>query len=205
MALSVELLKHPDDLAAGVGVQSAGGFVGEDDRRVAHQSPCDGNALLLAAGKLVWQVLELVAQTHLFQHIPGQLVALGAGDVGVDQRHLHVFQKVQPGQKVILLEDEAQHLVAHIRQLIPVHLAHIPAIEPVDAVGGDVQTADDVHAGGLARTGLAHDGHKLPLLDLHRDVVGGLYQRIAHLIILAHLLKFDQSAHGAPPYQILSL
>ena len=132
-------------------------------------------------------------------------MALGAGDVGVDQRHLHVFQKVQPGQKVVLLEDEAQHLVADIRQLVPVHLAHVPAIEPVDAVGGHIQTADDVHAGGLARAGLTHNGHELPLLDLHRDVVGSLHQRVAHLIILTHLIKFDKSAHGPPPYQILSL
>lgn len=55
----MELLKHPDDLAAGVGVQSAGGLVGEDDRRVAHQSPCDGNALLLAAGSWFGRFLSL--------------------------------------------------------------------------------------------------------------------------------------------------
>ena len=205
MALSVELLKHPDDLAASVGVQSAGGLVGEDDRRVAHQSTGNGHTLLLAAGELVGQVFELIPQTHLFQHFLRHPVAFGAGDIRVNQRHLHVLHQVEAGQKVILLEDETQHLVAHICQLVSVHLAHVPAVEPVGAVGGDVQTADDVHAGGLARTGLAHDGHELPLLDLHRDVVGGLYQRIAHLIILAHLLKFDQSAHGAPPYQILSL
>ena len=48
----------------------------------------DGNALLLAAGKLVWQVFELIPQTHLFQHILGQLVALGAGDIRVDQRQM---------------------------------------------------------------------------------------------------------------------
>ena len=41
--------------------------------------------------------------------------------------------------------------------------------------------------------------------DLHRDVVGSLHQRVAHLIILTHLIKFDKSAHGPPPYQILSL
>ena len=65
-------------LAAGVGVQSAGGLVGQDDRRVAHQSPGDGHALLLAAGELVGQVLELVAQAHLLQRRHGPLVPLRA-------------------------------------------------------------------------------------------------------------------------------
>ena len=39
------------------------------------------------------------------------------------------------GQQIVLLEDKAQHLVADSGQLVAVHLAHIPAIEPVGAVG----------------------------------------------------------------------
>ena len=124
-------------------------------------------------------------------------MAVGAGDARIHQRHLHVFHQVQLGQQIVLLEDKAQHLVADGGQLVAVHLAHIPAVEPVGAVGRHIQTADDVHAGGFARTGLAHDGHELAFFDFHGDVVGSLYRGIAHLVILAHRIKLDQSAHSS--------
>ena len=150
---------------------------------------------VLAAGKLVGAVFQLVAKPHLLQHGAGAAVALGAGDARIHQRHLHVFQQVQPGQQVVLLEDKAQHLVADRSQLVAVHLAHIPAVEPVGSVGGHIQTADDVHTGRLAGTGLADDGHELAFFDFHGDVVCCFYRGITHLVILAHLIKLDQSAH----------
>ena len=176
-------------------VQCAGRLVGQNDRRVPHQCPGDGNTLLLAAGKLVGAVPELIAQTHLLQHLFGPGVALGAADARIHQRHLHVLHQVEPWQKIVLLEDKAQHLVADRSQLVAVHLAHIPAVEPVGSVGGHIQTADDVHTGGLAGTGLADDGHELAFFDFHGDVVCCFYRGITHLVILAHLIKLDQSAH----------
>lgn len=150
VALLMQLLQHPQHFAAGVRVQRAGGLVGQDDRRVAHQRPRDGNALLLAAGELIGLVPDLVAQAHLLQHGAGAAVALGAGDARIHQRHLHVFQQVQPGQQIVLLEDKAQHLIPDGGQLVAVHPAHVPAVEAVGAVGGHIQAADDVHAGGFA-------------------------------------------------------
>lgn len=79
VALLMQLLQHPQHFAAGVRIQRAGGLVGQDDRRVAHQRPRDGNALLLAAGELIGLVPDLVAQAHLLQHGAGAAVALGAG------------------------------------------------------------------------------------------------------------------------------
>jgi len=197
VSLLVQLLQKPQHLAASMGVQRAGGLVRQNDRRVAHQCPRNGHALLLAAGKLVGAVFQLVAKPHLFQHLPGADVAVGAGDARIHQRHLHIFHQVQLGQQIVLLEDKAQHLVADSGQLVAVHLAHIPAIEPVGAVGRHIQTADDVHAGGFARAGLAHDGHELAFFDFHSDVVGSLYRGIAHLVIFADLIKLDQSAHSS--------
>ena len=121
----------------------------------------------------------------------------GAGDARIHQRHLHVFHQVQPGQQIVLLEDKAQHFVADSGQLVAVHLAHIPAVEPVGAVGGHIQTTDDVHTSGFARTGLTHDGHELAFFDFHGDVVGSLYRGIAHLVIFADFIKLDQSAHSS--------
>ena len=66
-------------------------------------------------------------------------------------------------------------------------------------MGGYIQTADDVHAGGFAGAGLAHDGHELAPLYLHGDVVCRFDEGVTHLIVLADLVKLDQGAHSSPP------
>ena len=196
VALIVHLLQHSQHFAAGVAVQCAGRLVGQNDRRVPHQRPSDGNTLLLAARKLVGAVPELIAQTHLLQHLFGPGVALGAADARIHQRHLHVLHQVEPWQKIVLLEDETQHLVADGCQLVAAHPANVFSVQAVGARCGHIQAADDVHAGGFTGAGLAHDGHELALFNFHADVVGGFYRGVTHLVILAHLIKLDQSAHA---------
>ena len=51
-------VKEGHDLQAGLGVQVAGGLVGEDDGGLVDQSPSDGDALPLAAGEFVGLVVH---------------------------------------------------------------------------------------------------------------------------------------------------
>ena len=153
----------------------------------------------MTAGKLVGLVPELIAKAHLFQCGGSTAAALSARHPGIHQRNLHVFHQAELGQQIILLKDEAQQLVADLGQFIAAHSAHIPAIEFVGARRGHIQTADDVHAGGFAGARLAHDGHELTLVDLHRNVICSLYKGIAHLVILAHMIKFNEGTHQKPP------
>ena len=46
--LLVDAAEDLHDLVAGGGIQGAGGFVGQDEGRVAHQGAGDGHPLLLA-------------------------------------------------------------------------------------------------------------------------------------------------------------
>ena len=39
-------------------------------------------------------------------------------------------------------------------------------------------------------------GHELAFFDFHGDVVCSFYRGVTHLVILAHLIKLDQSAHA---------
>ena len=71
VALTVQVLEHPQHLPAGVRVQGAGGLVGQDDGGTAGQGPGDGHPLLLTAGELIGQVVELVAQAYLLQYLSG--------------------------------------------------------------------------------------------------------------------------------------
>ena len=182
-----------------MGVQCTGRLVGQDDRRAASQRTGNGHTLLLTAGKLVGQVFELIAQTHPLKGSLCRRVALCGGDARIHKGNFHILQKGQLRQQVVLLEDEAQLLVPDVCQLTAAHLADILAVQQISAFGRHVQTADDVHTSGFTRTGLADDGHELAFVDFERDVVGGLYEGVAHLVILADPIKFYQRAHSSSP------
>ena len=126
VALFVQVLEHPQNFAAGVAVQSAGGFVGEDDRRVPGQRTGDGHALLLTTGKLIGLILELGAEAHPLEGSFRFRVALSGGDAGVDEGDFHVLEKGELRQQIVLLEDEAQLLVPDACQLPAAHLAGSP-------------------------------------------------------------------------------
>ena len=138
--------------------------------------------------------LQLVAQAHHLQGRSGPAPAAPAWErrrtSGAPPRSPAAFSlgsrlycwKMKPS---ILLRISASWFLSIWPTSLPV--------QQVGAGGGHVQAADDVHAGGLAGAGLAHDGHELPLLDLEGDVVRRLHRGVAHLVILADLPKFDQS------------
>ena len=66
------------------------------------------------------------------------------------------------------------------------------------AAGGLVHAAQQVQDGRLARAGGAEHHAELALLDRKADVVHGLHDVVAGLIILADVFKSD-IAHGKPP------
>ena len=94
----------------------------------------DGDALALAAGKLVGLVRHAVFQAHGFQGVLGALDAFVGRHAGVDQRQLDVVQGGGAGQQVEGLEDEADFFVADAGQFVVVHFADQLAVQPVLAL-----------------------------------------------------------------------
>src|SRR5699024_6191545 len=118
----------------------------------------------------------------------------------VDQGQLHVLQGVQGGDQVVALEDEADLHVADVGELVVVHAAGQLAVEVIAAPGGEIQAAQHVHQGGLARAGGADNGHELPPADGQGDAVEGPHLVLLPLVVdLVDLFQLDQ-AHGAPPH-----
>ena len=66
---------------------------------------------------------------------------------------------------------------------IVVEFADQLVVEPVFPLGGRVEAADEVHQGGLAGAGGAHDGDVLIVLDAQVDAA----QRV-HLLLGAHVV-----------------
>ena len=169
VALLRELLEQRHDFLAGLGIEIAGRFVRQQDGRLVHQRAGDGHALALAAGKFVGLVMNAVGQADVAQRLQRHLPALVGRHAGINQRQLHVAQRVGARQQVEGLEDEADFPVADFGQLVVVHLADLDAVQFVVPAGGRVEAADQVHQRGFARAGRPHDGHVFAALDLQRD------------------------------------
>ena len=73
----VEFLKKGHDLVAGLGVEVAGRFVGEDDRGPVDEGAGDGDTLALPAGELVGLVVHALLEVYRAQGRLGALNALG--------------------------------------------------------------------------------------------------------------------------------
>src|ERR1700737_2247946 len=60
---AVDAVEQTHDADGGRRVEVPGGLIGEQDQRTVHERPRDGDALLLAAGELVREVVGLLCQT----------------------------------------------------------------------------------------------------------------------------------------------
>src|ERR1019366_7397982 len=83
----------------------------------------DGHALALAARELVRQMLETRAELHEIEQFPGALLDLAARPAAQVQRQADVFEARERRQQVEELEDEADLVASHFRQLIVGHAA----------------------------------------------------------------------------------
>src|SRR6478672_10406341 len=133
VAALVELVEEVHDVLRGRRVKVAGRLVGEQDRRPVDQGARDGDPLALAAGELVGHVGHARAEPHLLERLLRPLLALGAGESGVDQRQLDVVQGVGAREQVEGLEDEADLLVADAGELGVVELLDGGVVQDVAA------------------------------------------------------------------------
>ena len=90
---AVELLQQRHHLEARRGIERAGGLVGEDELGIVDQRARDGDALLLAAGKLRGMMIRARAKPDLLQLLHRARTTLRRRDAAVEQRQLDVFQR----------------------------------------------------------------------------------------------------------------
>ena len=112
--------KIEDDLEARLAIEVSRWLVRQDDRWVRHDGASDGDTLLLATRHLRWLVVDARAEANSLERADRQLFALlGAS---IDEWQLHLAYGGHARQQVVVLEHEADRLVAHDRELIVRHL-----------------------------------------------------------------------------------
>ena len=86
--------------------------------RVKREGAGDGDALPLAAGELVGQVIEAMAELHQFEQLAGALVDVAARQPFEVQRQGDVLDAGQAGEQVEELEDEADLVAAQAGEVV---------------------------------------------------------------------------------------
>src|SRR6185295_2520910 len=170
----VENPEEGDDLLAGLAVEVAGGLIGEEDGGAVDEGASDGDALALAAGELIGLVMHAVAEADALQGADGALLGAAPVLLRVDEGKGDVLDRGGAVEEFEGLEDEADLLVADLGEVSGIHLVGRLAGELVGPGGGAVEAAEDVHEGGLAGAGGAHDGDELVALDGEIDAAKGV-------------------------------
>ena len=189
VALLVKLLEEHQHLERGVGVEVTSGLVGQQHSGLIDQGTGDGYTLHLTTRHLIGLVHQTVAQTDGLQRLDGCTATLARIVLRVvHQGQFHILYSGGLGQQVVVLEHEANLLVAQMGTLRLRHGADGNTVEQILARGGGVQTAQLVEQRRLARTGGSLDGDKLALVNLERDTTQGLHRFGAHLEVALYVL-----------------
>lgn len=159
---ALEEVKH---LASGFAVEVAGRLIGKDECRPVDQRACHGNPLLLPPRKPVRIALAAVAQSHLLQEIAGGRAGLRRQIAGQLQGEKDVLLDRQGWDEIVELKDEADSLPA---EQGPVALGEVVDRDAVNGHGPpfrQVDAADEVQKGRLARAAPSQEKYPLPPVD----------------------------------------
>ena len=112
-ALFVQLLEDTHDIFAGLRVQGAGRFVGQQQTGAVDQGTGNGDALLLTAGEFIGAVVGAFPQADTGERFQRHLGGVAGRDAGVEERQLNLTLGAGAGEQVKALEDETDFPVAH--------------------------------------------------------------------------------------------
>ena len=175
-----DLADEGHHLLARLRVEGGDGLVGQEDRRLLHEGPGDGHALLLATGQGVAALVGAVEEADTVEVLQrGQLCSAGVAPQPEprpthprERPGQHVLQNGQRGYELELLEDEA-HAAAKLSQRPALHRGNGRA-EHLDGPGaGQLQAVEMPQQRGLAGTGEPEQHDDLSLGHLERDVLEG--------------------------------
>src|SRR5579871_6714058 len=78
VAARMKAVEQGHDLDAGLGIEVAGWFVGQNDRWAVDQCACDGDTLPLPARELVRLVVHAALETYIRQRLLGAFEPVGS-------------------------------------------------------------------------------------------------------------------------------
>ena len=127
VVLAVQGAQERHDLGARLGIEIAGGLIGQQQRRSIYQRASDGDALLLATGKLCRAMFEAVIEPHALQRFVRAPSPLSTVNFGEAQWQLDILFHAHCGDQVERLKNNAHGFSPMPRQLLRTHAGELAA------------------------------------------------------------------------------
>src|SRR5207237_656430 len=124
-------------------VEIAGRLVGDEDRRIGDYRACDGDALLLTAGKLPRKVRDAIAETDDVERDARTFAALLLRELRQQQRQLDVLQRGEHRDQVVHLKNESDVPRAPRRERGLVEARDLFAVDDDAAAGRSIDACDE--------------------------------------------------------------
>ena len=164
-----KLVEQLEDRAAAARVEVPGGFVREQQHRVADDGAGDRDALLLAARQFARRVPGAPGEPDRGERALRARPPLRAAASPVQQGQLHVLERGGAGQQLEVLEDEAQIAPPQQGALVARQLPDVGSQEAVGSARGHVEAAEDLQRGGFPRAARPDDRDELVRFDAQVD------------------------------------
>ena len=147
-----------EDHLSRLGIEVAGGFVGQDEGGIVDQGPGDGHPLYLSSGKLIGEMDPVgLLQSRRAEGLLGPRLRAPAGRPLSRPGEGNVTDNGCPRKQVEGLEDKADAGPPDVGEFVVGQLGYVLALEPVPATRGGVERAQNVHEGRFPGAGRTHD------------------------------------------------
>ena len=141
----IELAEKAQDGFGTLGIEVAGGFVGQDDFRFADDGASERYALLFAAGKLRGLVFQATAQA---EKVGDNLEAMGIKSIAVDMLgESDVVIRIERGEQIKTLKNKTNFVTAQQSARRIAHGSEVVAVEQHAPGGSLSQAANHVQHG----------------------------------------------------------
>jgi hypothetical protein len=142
-------------------VEFGGEFIGEQDVGFGDEGACDGDALLLASGQFLDEVVGAAAESDALEHVGRVATYAGSGEPADGEvwleRDFDVFRGGEQVSQAVGLQDEPESGGGRLA--------------PDAARVGTLEPAQKREEAGFAATGRAGDGDGLAGMRQQRDVI----------------------------------
>lgn len=146
------------DFGGGSGVEVACGFIGQQQRGLLQQCPAHGDSLSFAAGKLSGSLMCTVSQPDSFNQLQGSFPQVSVGGKTGECGEEDIFEDAALGQQLVILEDEADVLVAEGGQVAGGQSPGVLAEDFERSGGGAIESSGEIQQGAFAAAGGSADG-----------------------------------------------
>src|SRR5216684_1032528 len=185
----VEAFEQFHDLDGEVGIEIAGGLVGNEQRRLRDHRARDAHTLLLAGRELEGSAFLLAEQADLIERSADALVDFALRHAGDDQRQGDVVRHGPVVQQLVILKYHA-NASAKLGDAAGLYTCGILVVDEHLAAGRALDERDQFQDAALAGTGVARQKRQLAVIDLERHAGQGL---AAGGVALVDLVETDHA------------